>query len=516
MSTLQQAPPASAAPEPKHEPEPETSRQSRREARTRPYLMPEWVSAPLRPPDLLHIGFVVVQIVLDAALVALAFIIAFMLRFNSDIIGSFAPPSVETYTTMLIVTTVSVVVVFNFYGLYRLRRGYSRIDEFYKVVAAVTSALFVSIAVNSFILADRFIYARWILAIGWVASIVLVSIGRFVYGVSAGFLRRRGVGRQRMLIIGTGAAAHTVYQRILGAPSLGYEVVGFVAAAGDEPDEAAVSGSRIVGYSDELARLVGLYHVSEIVVAIAGGSHEDVLDIVSAVEDEQINIRVYPDTFQLIINNDIGLNDINGLPLVSVRDVTLRGLNKVVKRLFDIMGSVAALVLFSPLMLLVAILIKLESPGAVFFVQERVGLDGHPIHVIKFRSMRADAESEGTWTTANDPRRTSIGRFIRRFSIDELPQLVNVLLGEMSIVGPRPEQPQYVAQFSQAIPRYMRRHKEKTGLTGWAQVNGARGDTSIEERTRYDLYYVENWSLLLDLKIIVRTIVQIFTDRNAY
>ncbi len=511
MSILQEAPPA-----PSPEPEREPSSQSRREARTRPYLTPEWINPPHRPPDLLHISFVLVQIALDAALVALAFIVAYLLRFNSDIIGSFAPPSTTTYTIMLLVTTLAVVVVFNFYGLYRLRRGYSRIDEFYKVVAAVTSALFVSIAVNSFILADRFIYARWILAIGWVLSILFVSMGRFVYGISAGFLRRHGVARQRMLIIGTGVAARTVWERILGAPSLGYQVVGFVATPDEQPDEHDDQSLHIVGYSDELARLVRLYNVNEIVVALPGGRHEDVLDIVSAVEDEQLSIRVYPDIFQLIINNDLGLNDINGLPLVSVRDVTLRGFNKVIKRTFDIAFSGGVLILFSPLMLLVAILIKLEPPGGVFFVQERVGLDGQPIQIIKFRSMRADAERTATWTVRDDPRVTRIGRIIRRFSIDELPQFINVLLGEMSIVGPRPEQPQYVAQFNQAIPRYMRRHKEKTGLTGWAQVNGLRGDTSIEERTRYDLYYVENWSLLLDLKIIVRTIVRLFTDRSAY
>lgn len=510
MSILQEAPPAATP-----EPEPEPHRPGR-EARTRPYITPEWVNVPSpRSPDVLHVAFVLVQLALDAALVAAAFVVAFMLRFNSDIIGSFAPPSVGTYTIMLVVTTLSVIVVFNFYGLYRLRRGYSRIDEFYKVVAAVTSALFVSIAANSFILSDRFIYARWILAIGWVVSIVFVSLGRFVFSVAAGFLRRQGLARQRMLIIGTGSAARTVWQRILGAPSLGYEVIGFVAdpaelAEDDEP------GLRILGYSDELARLVRLYNVGEIVIALPGGSHEDVLNIVSAVEDEQLNIRVYPDTFQLIINNDLGLNDINGLPLVSVRDVTLRGFNKILKRAFDIIFSSSVLILSSPFMVLVAIAIKLESPGPVFFVQERVGLDGQPIQVIKFRSMRSDAESKGTWTTENDPRRTNVGRFIRRFSIDELPQFINVLLGEMSVVGPRPEQPQYVAEFSQLIPRYMRRHKEKSGLTGWAQVNGLRGDTSIEERTRYDLYYVENWSLLFDLKIIVRTLVQMFTGRNAY
>jgi exopolysaccharide biosynthesis polyprenyl glycosylphosphotransferase len=172
------------------------------------------------------------------------------------------------------------------------------------------------------------------------------------------------------------------------------------------------------------------------------------------------------------------------------------------------------LTLFSPVLLLIALLIKLDSPGPVFFVQERVGLDGMPFPCIKFRGMRSDAANLGNWTTRDDPRVTHIGAFLRRYSLDELPQFMNVLRGEMSVVGPRPEQPIWVERFSQSIPRYMRRHKQKAGITGWAQVNGLRGDTSIEERTRYDLYYIENWSLLFDLRIMIKTAVAVFNGEN--
>jgi exopolysaccharide biosynthesis polyprenyl glycosylphosphotransferase len=207
------------------------------------------------------------------------------------------------------------------------------------------------------------------------------------------------------------------------------------------------------------------------------------------------------------------------LPLMRVRDVALRGWMRVLKRALDVTVSWTALVLLSPLLLLMAFLVKLTSPeGPVLHVQERVGLDGRPFQMLKFRSMRADAEAESgpVWTVPNDPRRTRLGGFIRRFSVDELPQLINVLVGEMSLVGPRPERPEFVAQFARLVPRYQERHMEKAGLTGWAQVNGLRGQTSITERTEYDLFYVETWSLAFDIKILLKTLAAVIRDRNAY
>ena len=221
----------------------------------------------------------------------------------------------------------------------------------------------------------------------------------------------------------------------------------------------------------------------------------------------------------VIMASEVGIGDLGGLPLLTIRDVALQGWKLTLKRGMDVIFSTIGLVLLSPLLLITAILIKLDSSGPVFYTQERMGLDARPFKILKFRSMRQDAEVQGPgWTVEDDPRRTKLGTLLRQFSIDELPQLVNVLLGDMSLVGPRPERPVYVEQFRQSIPRYMDRHREKAGLTGWAQVNGLRGDTSIAERTKYDLWYIVHWSLALDFKIILRTFVQwlLGTNRNSY
>jgi exopolysaccharide biosynthesis polyprenyl glycosylphosphotransferase len=217
--------------------------------------------------------------------------------------------------------------------------------------------------------------------------------------------------------------------------------------------------------------------------------------------------------------SEVNIGDLGGLPLLTIRDVALQGWKLALKRGMDIVVSGFVLVILSPFLLLMTIMVKLDSPGSVFFVQERMGLDARPFRMIKFRSMRIDAELGGPgWTTPNDPRRTKLGTLMRRFNIDELPQFINVLIGDMSLVGPRPERPVYVEQFRQSIPRYMDRHREKAGITGWAQVNGLRGDTSIIERTKYDLWYIENWSLTLDIRILIRTAFQwlLGLNRNAY
>ena len=225
-------------------------------------------------------------------------------------------------------------------------------------------------------------------------------------------------------------------------------------------------------------------------------------------------IKIFPDVFELV-TSEATIDALGGLPLLSVRDYALRGYMRLFKRIIDLLGSGFGLIALSPMMLLTAVAIKIESPGPVFFVQERMGLDGKRFWMLKFRSMRKDAEEDGPgWTVDNDPRRTKLGSFLRKIEMDELPNLINVFLGEMSLVGPRPEQAHYVQQFRQTVPRYMERHREKGGMTGWAQINGLRGDTSIVERTKYDLWYSEHWSILLDIKIIIRTVWQIFDRKN--
>jgi exopolysaccharide biosynthesis polyprenyl glycosylphosphotransferase len=474
------------------------------------------VATPPRPPRRrwLSLVFLFTQMLTDALMVAAAFVSAYILRRNVDVRGPFVEPSTDDYVYMLIMLVACTVVVFNVSGLYRLQRGRSRFDEFGRICSAVSFGIVITIAVLSLALADRFIYSRQLLITGWVLCIGLVMVGRVAHSGAISLLRRHGIDAERVLIVGAGETGRIILDTIERSPHLGYRVVGFVSDDG----ESDVRGVPVLGSTAQLADVVRLSRADEVIVAQAGASHNEVLDLVYRCIDEPVSIKVYPDTFQLITNNELSIGDLDGLPMVSVRNIALRGFNRILKRSFDIVFSVLVLTVLSPLMLVLAALVKLSSAGPVFLAQERVGLDGLPFFALKFRSMVPDAERESgpVWTTKDDPRVTRIGRFMRNHSLDELPQFINVLFGEMSVVGPRPERPHFVEQFSQRIPRYMRRHIEKAGITGWAQVNGLRGDTSIEERTRYDLYYVENWSLLFDLKIIARTALLLFRDRHAY
>ena len=275
-------------------------------------------------------------------------------------------------------------------------------------------------------------------------------------------------------------------------------------------------GIPTLGTADELLSVVRSERIDEVIIALPDAPSGEILPIISDCHRAKVATRVYPNAFQLI-TSDLSIGHLGGLPLLTVRDTVLRGWRLTLKRAMDLAGSAVGLVLLSPVMLLVAVLIKLDSPGSAFYTQERMGLDEKPFQMIKFRSMREGAEKETgpVWAVKEDPRRTRLGAFIRRYSLDELPQFINVFLGEMSLVGPRPERPVFVDQFKQIIPRYVERHQEKAGMTGWAQVNGLRGDTSIVERTKYDLYYIENWSILFDLKILIKTFFTFFRDKAA-
>jgi exopolysaccharide biosynthesis polyprenyl glycosylphosphotransferase len=453
------------------------------------------------------------------ALIA-AFVVSFELRGLTDRFGPTIQPPGDIYLGLAIGATLVILTSFALSGFYRLRRAVSRMDEFYKIVTHVSLGMVVAVAGASFILGDRLVYSRQMLVYGWLFAIAGVTIGHSVHTGIVGRLRARGVATDRLLIVGAGATGRMVLDKIRRSPQLGYDVVAFVRhTPPEEPLPAELDGIPLAGMSSQLAEVVEAHTVDEIIVAISGVPHEEILDLVYSVSHLPVSIRVYPDSFRLITADSLSISDLNGLPTVSVRTIGLRRIDRTIKRAVDVVVSITVLVALSPILLLVALLVKLSSPGPVFFVQERVGQDGRAFQLLKFRSMPVDAEraSGPVWTAKDDPRPTRVGRVIRRYSLDELPQFINVLLGDMSVVGPRPERPFFVEQFSQQIPAYMARHHEKSGVTGWAQVNGLRGDTSIAERTRYDLYYVENWSLLFDLKIMVKTIFHIFRpDNNAY
>jgi Undecaprenyl-phosphate glucose phosphotransferase len=415
-----------------------------------------------------------------------------------------------------VVYTAALIGIFFAQRMYQRRRPVSHLDELFKIVLYNVFATLITVALLTLGLPD-FNYHRPFILMAMGLNVMVLTGLRAIHAQIQWSAQARGVGDDRVLIVGTGEVGQMLKQKILQNRKLGYQVVGFI-DSGKRVRQQTVAGVPVLGTLVDIPWIIERFAIDEVIIGLPESSHQELVGIISLCEREKVGIRVFPDVFQ-IMASEVGIGDLGGLPLLTIRDVALQGWKLTVKRGLDVVLSGIALVVMSPFLLLAALLVKLDSPGPVFYIQERMGLDAKPFKMIKFRSMRMDAENDGPgWTTPNDPRRTKLGSMMRRFNIDELPQLINVLLGDMSLVGPRPERPVYVEQFRQSIPRYMDRHREKAGITGWAQVNGLRGDTSIIERTKYDLWYIENWSLGLDIKILLRTVVQwVFgTNRNAY
>jgi exopolysaccharide biosynthesis polyprenyl glycosylphosphotransferase len=454
-------------------------------------------------------------VILDAILISVAFILAYQLRTNIPFPDelSYELP-LASFAGLLALQIIVIITTMCLFGLYYIPRSFSRVDQGYFVFIGVTIGALISVALANFIFKGNssFLdFPRAMIVYAWLLSIILIVFGRVLHKLIRSGLQRRGIGKDRLLLVGTGEMARVILQRILWSPELGYDLIGVI----NGTDEEAILGVPILGAPEDLPHLIEQNAIDEVIIAIPEKGHRETVRVLDYCERGHVSIKIFPDVFQFVTNR-ASIDALGGLPLLSVRDYAMRGYMLIFKRLIDLIISGIGLVVLSPLMLLVAVAIKLESPGPAFFVQERMGLDGKPFMMLKFRSMRKDAEKDGPgWTTDNDPRQTKLGALIRRIEVDELPNLINVFIGEMSLVGPRPEQAHYVAEFREIVPRYMDRHREKGGMTGWAQVNGLRGDTSITERTKYDLWYSENWSIWLDLKIVIRTIWQIVERKNV-
>ncbi len=455
---------------------------------------------------------------LDITMLSLAFILSYEAR---NVLTLFArpvnPPTLETYIPTMALHVALIFIIFYASRLYHQPRALSRIDQMRRILGAVTVGAVFAFGVQGLIFkATPFEvdYPRAMFFYAWIFSAVFVSVGREVFRLGRDYLRKKGIDNENLLIIGTGKIARDITQRIKSNADLGYHIVGVVS----NRMKGSVLGVPIIGAYRDIPMLIDTCGVEQVIIALPDARRSELVDLITLCQRGHVDIKVYPDMFAYMAG-DLNVDELGGTPLITVRDIALRGWKLSLKRGLDVFGAFLGLVLFSPFMLLTAFLIKLESEGPVFHVQERMGLDGKPFPMIKFRSMRVDAELQGPgWTVADDPRRTRLGKVMRRTNWDEMPQLINVLLGHMSLVGPRPERPVYVQEFRDHIPRYMERHREKAGMTGWAQVNGLRGDTSIAERTAYDLWYVENWSLWLDIQIILRTMFMIVLrrDKNAY
>jgi exopolysaccharide biosynthesis polyprenyl glycosylphosphotransferase len=464
-----------------------------------------------------QIFFIVTLILTDLVMAAAAFYAAYGLRYRfpfPDRAADLGP--VSRYAPLMMVHVLSVLLTFAYSRLYHLARAPSRVDEFYRIIGAGTVGTVLGVAISYLLFKNTPLevdYPRGMVAYAWLMTVGLVTVGRLLHDRLRAALQARGWGRDRVLVVGTGEVARMILHKIVASPDIGYRAVGAVTTNGASEQTLPVP---VVGHARDLAALIEQHQADEVIIALPEATHQDILTLISECERGRATIKVFPDVFQ-IMAGQVDISDLGGLPLLTLRDIALRGWWRGVKRLMDLVGAAVGLVLTSPLLLFTALLIKMDSPGPAFYVQERMGLDARPFQMLKFRSMRADAEKHGPgWTSPGDPRVTRLGNVLRRLNVDELPQLINVLLGEMSLVGPRPERPVYVNQFRRSIPRYMDRHRAKAGMTGWAQVNGLRGDTSIAERTKYDLWYIENWSLLLDIKILIRTFFNLFRSPNAY
>ncbi len=458
-------------------------------------------------------------VIVDVAMLVSAFILGYEARESFPFFARpHDQPPIVNYVPTIVLHVLTIILIFYFSQLYHIKRASSRIDQFRNVLGVVTLGTLLASGLQEFLLqntAFEAIYPRSLLFYVWLFSMLLIGIGRELHRRIWAFLRRWGVMRDKLLIVGEGRIAHDITEKIRNSPSLGYDIVGIV-SENDNPDE--IPGISIIGKFADIPRLIDEHKVEQVIVALSDPRRGQLVELINLCQRGRVDIKVYPDLFSYMAG-DLNVDDLGGTPLLTVRDIALRGWKLSLKRALDLFGATLGLILLSPFMLLTALLIRLESRGAVFYWQWRMGQDERPFPMIKFRSMRFDAESQGqTWTVENDPRVTRLGRFMRRSNWDEIPQLINVIVGHMSLVGPRPERPMYVQRFRSQIPNYMTRLREKSGMTGLAQVQGLRGDTSIADRTRYDLLYVENWSLWLDIKIIIRTIWQSFTrsNPNAY
>ncbi|MCI0574162.1 MAG: undecaprenyl-phosphate glucose phosphotransferase [Myxococcaceae bacterium] len=452
-----------------------------------------------------------IKVATDAVMLAFAFALAYLTRFFGPVVPEDIP-STESSVVSLALVLVIYPVVFHQARLYTTNRVRTHIAEAFEVFKAVITGTLILVAVTYF-LRER--YSRLTLGIFAVYAFLLVASMRLVMREALNQVRRRGFNLKSILVVGAGALGERVVQTVEGHRELGFRVVGVLARKAEQVG-SEVAGAPVVGTVDEVEGFLDREPLDQVILALPTEDHDLIKALMERLALRTVDVKVVPDLFQYVTLYG-GLEEFGGLPIVSLQGGPLHGWNLVFKRLFDIVFALVAILLAAPVMLVVAVLVKLSSRGPVLFKQERMGMDGSTFHILKFRTMRTDAEVGGAvMASAGDPRRTALGTFLRRSSLDELPQLFNVLWGDMSLVGPRPERPVFIEEFKKQIPRYHLRHKVKSGITGWAQINGLRGQTSIQKRIEYDLYYIENWSLALDFKILMKTALGGFLSKNAY
>jgi len=460
---------------------------------------------------------VVLQLLGDVLATGVAVLVAYWLRFSLEVVpvtkGNYP---LSMYLQLLPVTMVLWPTVFYFQGLYQRRRALFRFDEAVRLVLAILFATVLLTAGLTFYRPPDFSYSRLFLALFALTDIALVCLARWSIAAALARLRRSRGKLQMVLVVGAGELGRQVVERLQAQEEYGLRVAGFL---DDDPgkQQRSIAGVPILGTTQDLERVVESERVDQVILALPLPAHHKTSQLIRRAGQMLVELKVVPDLMQYYVLR-AGVEDLDGLPVINLTHVPLYGWNQFVKRCCDVLGALLLLLASGWLFPIIAWLIRREDGGPVFYSQVRTGLDGRSFSLYKFRSMCADAEPDGQpqWSRHRDTRVTRVGAFLRRTNLDELPQLLNVLKGDMSLVGPRPERPEFVERFRGRYPEYMARHRVRTGITGWAQVNGLRGDTSIRQRVAHDLYYIENWSLALDLRILWRTVrIALRDGKNA-
>ena len=455
------------------------------------------------------------QMLIDAIVIAVTYVLAWMIRF----IGPFAYSAVralafEEYMFALIFIIPGYLLLYQAFTLYEPLHMQGRRLVLANIIKA--NVLGLLLIVFSLYMMGESDFSRLTVYIFCVINIFAEwGVRLFIFSMLRK-MRKRGLNQKQMILVGYSRAAEEYIDRIQQNPQWGYVVRGIL--DDNVPAGTAYNGIKVIGRIANLSVILPANRLDEIAITLGLSEYYRLEEIVGMCEKSGVHTKFIPD-YNKIIPTKPYTEDILGLPVINIRYVPLSNtFNAMVKRLMDVVGAIMAIIVSSPVMLLMCILIKLTSPGPLIYRQERVGLHNRPFKMYKFRSMTVQKASEevSKWTTKNDVRVTPVGRFIRKTSIDELPQLFNVLKGDMSLIGPRPERPFFVDKFKEEIPRYMIKHQVRPGMTGWAQVNGLRGDTSIRKRIELDLFYIENWSVSFDIRILFLTVFKGFVNKNAY
>lgn len=453
------------------------------------------------------------QVLLDAAIVAISYILAWFIKFRIlDSTGGALP--MGQYFRMLYLVVPGYLILYSMFHLYTSKRDTKSKYEISSIVMAN------AVGIGCFMIVQYMLkqmhFSREMLLIFAIGNTLFMVLSRSVIHHILRSLRKKGYNLKHMILVGYSRAGEEYIDRIMANPQWGYVVCGIL----DDkvPRGTTYKGVKVLGEIDNLLIILPENRMDEIAITLSLADYDRLEQIVDWCEKSGVHTKFIPDYNSLIPSKPY-TEDILGLPVINIRYVPLTNtVNWWLKRIIDIVGALAAIVISSPVMIGAAIAVKCTSKGPVIFKQERIGLHNEPFKMYKFRSMvqQTDEEEKKGWTVKDDPRVTKVGAFLRRTSLDELPQLFNILKGDMSLVGPRPERPQFVEKFKEEIPRYMIKHQVRPGLTGWAQVNGYRGDTSIRKRVEYDIYYIENWTLGMDIKILFMTLFTGFINKNAY